>query len=509
MQPASAPDAPMLRARGISKSYPGVKSLDGVDMSVRHGEIMALLGENGAGKSTLMKVVAGATEADAGEILLDGQVRRWNGPQEAKRAGIRVIWQELVLFPDLSVAENIMIGNEPRGALGLINRRERRRLALESLQRLGHVLDPDRLVGTLSVADQQMVEIAKALVGDVRLLVLDEPTAVIAGHEVELLFDRLRSLRERGVAIIYISHRLEEIFAIADRVTVLKDGRLVGERDVAALDHRQLVAMMVGRPLSDIFPAKRRCPDGSPVALEARGLVSAPRLRDASLRLHQGEILGVAGMVGSGRTELAETLFGSRRAQAGEVLLSGQTVTAPSPARAIAEGVGFLTEDRKGEGLLMLLDIAANVTAPRLRDISGFWRLDRRAEQRIGGEAIARFAIAAPGPATAVRGLSGGNQQKVLFGRWVRSARRVLLLDEPTRGVDVGAKAEIYRIIHALAESGVAILVISSELPEIVGLCDRVLVMRDGLVMGEVEGREVTEEGIMRLATGAVVMAAA
>ena len=499
----------MLEARGISKSFPGVKSLDRVDFACRGGEIMALLGENGAGKSTLMKVVAGAYAPDEGEVAFAGQARRWAGPQDAKRAGIHVIWQELVLFPELTVAENILIGREPRNRLGLIDRRSVREQARELLARLGHQLDPDRRVGELSVADQQMVEIAKALVGEVKLLILDEPTAVIAGHEVELLFERLATLRRQGVAIVYISHRLEEIFRIADRVTVLKDGRLVGVRDVPGLDQRQLVAMMVGRPLADIFPPKRRVDPMAPVVLAVRDLASGRRLRRASFELRAGEILGVAGMVGSGRTELAETIFGSRPLDGGSVAVAGTAIARPTPAASIALGLGFLTEDRKGEGLLMLLDIAANVTAPELAAVTSRGLLDRGREQALGADAIRRFGVAAPGPSTGVRTLSGGNQQKVLFGRWARSAKRVLILDEPTRGVDVGAKVEIYRLIQELAATGVAVLVISSELPEVVGLCDRVLVMRDGVVTGEVEGADVTEEGIMHLATDALETAPA
>lgn len=489
----------MIELKGITKSFPGVKSLDGVDFEARAGEVHALLGENGAGKSTLIKTIAGAYTPDAGAIRFDGFERRWASPREAKKAGIHVIYQEHVLFPELSVAENIFIGDEPRTRMGLIDRKRLKEQAQEALLRLGHALDPDLPVKALSVADQQMIEIAKALAGDVKLLVLDEPTAVISGREAELLFERVRRLRDEGVCVIYISHRLEEIFALADRVTVLKDGRLVGMRSVDEIGREDLVAMMVGRRLADIYPPKRQAARGAPV-LTVRHLVSAPRVRDVSFDLYPGEVLGLAGLVGSGRSETAHAIFGSLPRDAGSVLLAGEPLTAGVPAEAIARGLGLLTEDRKGEGLLLRLDTAANVSAPTLDRFRSGWFLDRGKEVAAAREEIARFRIAVPGPRAGVSQLSGGNQQKILIGRWSRACRRVLILDEPTRGVDVGAKVEIYRIIHEVADAGVGVLVISSELPEIVGLCHRVLVMKEGGIAGTVEGPAVNEQAIMRLA---------
>ena len=491
----------MIQLRGITKTFPGVKSLDGVEFEARAGEIHALLGENGAGKSTLIKTIAGAYIPDEGTIDFDGETRAWSSPKEAKEAGIHVIYQELLLFPELTTAENIYAGALPRTRLGLVDTRAMCRGAEDILARLGHAIDPGALVSELTVADQQMVEIAKALVGDTKLLILDEPTAVISGREAELLFERVRHLRDEGVCIIYISHRLEEIFAIADRVTVLKDGKYVGTREIGEIDRDGLVSMMVGRELADIYPAKASPPADARVVLSVDDLRAPPRVRRVSFELRAGEILGLAGLVGAGRSEVAHALFGSIKRAGGTVLLDGEPFDDPTPRAAIDRGMGFLTEDRKGEGLMMLLDMSANVTAPALSRVAGRGGLDRSAEIAAGRAEIERFRIAVPSPTAGVDKLSGGNQQKVLFGRWTRTCRKVLILDEPTRGVDVGAKVEIYDIVRKLADEGVGVLVISSELSEVVGLCNRVLVMREGVLTGEVEGEAISEEAIMRLAT--------
>jgi ribose transport system ATP-binding protein/rhamnose transport system ATP-binding protein len=499
----------MIRLEGITKVFPGVKSLDSVNFEAKSGEIHALLGENGAGKSTLIKTMAGAYIPEEGSIHFDGEERKWSAPKEAKDAGIHIIYQELMLFPELTVAENIFIGEAPKKAFGMIDYTAMYAQAKDILNRLGHHLDPRALVKDLSVADQQMVEIAKALVGDTKLLVLDEPTAVISGREAELLFERVKRLRDEGVCIIYISHRLEEIFAIADRVTVLKDGQYVGTREIADLTRDQLVAMMVGRELEDIFPKKSLpVPDATPV-LTVRDLKSPPKVKDVSFDLYPGEILGLAGLVGAGRSEVAHAIFGSLPRTDGSVTLGGQALNTPTPRKAIDAGLGFLTEDRKGEGLMMLLDMAANVTAPVLPEFTTSIGIDRAHEVLAAEDEIKRFRIAIPGPKYGVHQLSGGNQQKILFGRWTRACRKVLILDEPTRGVDVGAKVEIYEIIKKLANEGVGILVISSELPEVVGLCTRVLVMREGLITGEVTGDDINEETIMGYATAGSDHAAA
>jgi len=490
----------MLRVRGISKSFPGVKSLQDIDFSANAGEIHALVGENGAGKSTLIKIISGAYAPDEGEIELDGRKVVWAGPREAQNAGIHVIYQELVLFPELTVAENVFINDQPLNRLGIIDYRLMESRADDVLRRLGAKIRVREKVKRLTVADQQMVEIARAFVGAVKVLILDEPTAVISGREVDLLFERLIALRATGVTIIYISHRLDEIFRIADRVTVLKDGVRVATRSVAEVNRDQLISMMVGRPLSDVFPPRRAFPSDAAILLRVEGISVGRRVQDASLTLRRGEILGLAGLVGSGRTELAQAIFGGLPFHAGRVAVEGKVFAQTSPRRSIEAGVGLLTEDRKGEGLLMHLSVAANIVAPQLDEIARGPFIDLRAENKIGAQEIARFQIAAPGPHAVVSGLSGGSQQKVLFSRWVRTCRRVLLLDEPTRGVDVGAKVEIYRIIRQLAEDGFGILLISSELPEIVGMCDRALVMCEGVIAGELVGSAITEEAIMTLA---------
>lgn len=490
----------MIELKNITKVFPGVKSLDAVNFEAKAGEIHALLGENGAGKSTLIKSIAGAYISEEGEIIFDGGKRTWESPKQAKDAGIHVIYQELMLFPELSVAENIFVGEEPRKAFGQIDHKEMRNRAREILDRLGHTLDPTETVKNLTVADQQMVEIAKALVGDTKLLVLDEPTAAISGREAALLFERVNNLKEQGVCIIYISHRLEEIFEIADRVTVLKDGQYVGTENIADIDEDRLVEMMVGRELSDIYPAKSKRADDVPV-LTVHDLSMAPRVKSANFELFPGEIVGLAGMVGSGRSETAHAIFGSMKRDAGSVTITGAPYNAPLPSKSIELGIGFLTEDRKGQGLLPLLDTAANIIAPSLAEISTNTVIDRDKERLIAENEIQRFSIAVPGPWSGVWNLSGGNQQKILFARWARVCHRVLILDEPTRGVDVGAKVEIYKMIRQLADEGIAILVISSELPEVVGLCSRVLVMREGVMTGELSGKDVNETAIMRLAT--------
>jgi ribose transport system ATP-binding protein len=484
----------------IEKRYPGVKSLDRVDFDVLEGEVHALVGENGAGKSTLSRIMNGATIPDGGTTAYLGEPVVWRSPRQARLAGIYTIHQELALFPELSVAENILIAGQPRGRFGLIDKRERLRRAGTVLAGLGANIAPQALVDELSVADQQMVEIAKALHSDAKLIIFDEPTASISGREVEALFRNIRSLRASGTSIVYISHRLEEIFAIADRITVLKDGKLVGTRKATEIDREGLIDMMIGRRLADIYPPRRRSAQGHHVVMTVDKLASGARVRDVTFSLRAGEILGLAGMVGSGRTELAHAIFGSAPIDFGVVTIEGKEVAAPSPKASIKLGIGFLTEDRKTQGLFPRLSVAQNIVAPALRDIARRGFLDGRVEKAIAVEQMRQYAIAAESHETRVLTLSGGNQQKLLFSRWSRVSNSVLILDEPTRGVDVGAKAEIYRIIRALAENGVGIMMISSELPELIGVADRVAVMSEGRIAGELSGSDITEEAIMRLA---------
>jgi ribose transport system ATP-binding protein len=491
----------MLTLTHISKSFPGVKALTDMHLDVRAGEIHALVGENGAGKSTLTKVIAGVHQPDDGQLEFDGEIAHWATPGAAKEAGIHVIYQEFVLFPHMTVAENIFIGHERRNTLGFVDHKQTRKDATELLLRLGVNIDPDTLVVELSVADQQMIEIAKAMVHKVKLLILDEPTAVISGKEVDLLFERLKALREDGVAIIYISHRLEEIFEICDRVTIIKDGCYVADHDVCSVDRNQLVSLMVGRDMSELFPAKASIDHIGETVLEARDISVAGRVHNASLQVFAGEVTALAGMVGAGRTELAMAIFGGLPMVSGEIEIGGTVFTHMTPAIAIREGIGLLTEDRKGQGLAMHLDIAANMTAADLASVTKLGFLNRPEEEAIAHDEIKSYQIACWGPRNPVVNMSGGNQQKVLVSRWARTCRKVLILDEPTRGVDVGAKAEIYRIMRALAQKGIGVLMISSELPEVIGMADRVFVMRDGNVTGELVGTDVTEEKIMHLAT--------
>jgi ABC-type sugar transport system ATPase subunit len=491
----------MLTLTGISKSFPGVRALSGVSLEVRSGEIHGLLGENGAGKSTLIKIIAGAYAPDAGEISFADAPARWSSPREAQQHGVHVVYQEFALFPQLSVAENIFIGHERCNRLGMVDHARTRREAKELLLKLGVSLNPSARVASLSVADQQMVEIARAMVHNVKLLVLDEPTAVIAGREVGLLFERLRRLRANGVSVLFISHRLDEVFAICDRVTVLKDGRLIGTRDIRDVTREHLISMMVGRDLGDLFPERPATTRTGRPVLRTEAVTVGDRVRDISIELRAGEIVALAGMVGAGRSELALGLFGALPISKGTIQVGDQRFTSISPAKAIKLGMGLVTEDRKSLGLAMLLDVAANITGPTLAEVTRQGLIDKRLESAIASREIERYRIVCRGPDAPIATMSGGNQQKVIVARWARICRSVLILDEPTRGIDIGAKAEIYRIMRNLADGGVAILMISSELTEVIGMADRVIVMREGRVTGELIDADVTEENIMHLAT--------
>ena len=489
----------MLKLTGVSKSFPGVRALRDVSFEIQPGEIHALVGENGAGKSTLIKTIAGAIRPEEGQVIFDGKPLD-GSPRETKARGIHVVYQEFVLFPHLTVAENLFMGQERRNALGLVDRRRMHRESKLLLEKIGVDVDPRRLVAKLAVADQQMVEIGRALVNRVKLLILDEPTAVIAGREVRLLFERLKALRADGVSILFVSHRLEEVFEICDRVTVMKDGVHVATRSTAGLSREDLVRMMVGRDLGALYPPKRTQQAGE-VVVSAIDVAVAPRVKSATIEIRRGEITALAGMVGSGRTELALALFGALPLSRGRIEINGASVGRLTPAAAIKMGVGMLTEDRKGQGLAMLLDVAANISAPFLEEFSESGLIDFRKEREAAAEQIENYRIACRGPNGPVATLSGGNQQKVILARWARSSKVLLILDEPTRGVDVGAKVEIYKIIRSLADGGIGVLMISSELTEVVGLADRVFTMREGVVTGELRGAEITEENIMHNAT--------
>jgi ribose transport system ATP-binding protein len=510
---ADAPDAdadaetmtdrpPALEMRGIDKSFPGVHALRSVDLEVGEGEIHGLVGENGAGKSTLIKILAGAYVRDAGEIRINGEIVDAASPNEMIGRGVAVIYQEPSLAPNLSVAENIFMGRLPTSRFGIV---DRRRLATDTTtvaERLGLDLDPGARVGSLSVARRQMVEIAKALSRDARLIVLDEPSAVLAEAELDGLIRVMRRLAEKGVAFIYISHRLNEVFRITDRVTVMKDGRVVATERTAAMDPDQLVRLMVGRDLGAIYGTRLDRPPGE-VALELTGLTRLGAFADIDLRVRAGEILGIAGLAGSGRTEVLRAIHGADPIDGGTVRVFGSEVAIRSPRDAIAHGIGLLTEDRKTDGLLLLQAVGVNVTISRMAEVApwGVIRLPR--ERRLVDGYIERLAIRTPSAWTRVRNLSGGNQQKVIFAKWLNARCRILLIDEPTRGVDVGAKREIHALLRGLAERGTAIVMVSSELPEVLAVSDRIVVMREGRITATLDANEATEERVMAHATRA------
>jgi inositol transport system ATP-binding protein len=499
---------PLLRMTGISKSFPGVRALDDVGLEVRAGECLALVGENGAGKSTLMKILSGVYPADAGSVEIDGQPVHPRNPSHAQTLGISIIYQEFNLFPNLSVEENIFIGREPNRA-GFVRRRVLRADALAFLSRLAVDLDPRAMVRDLSVAQQQMVEIAKALSLNASIVIMDEPTSALTETEATALFRIIRGLKEAGLGVIFIGHRLEEILAICDRVTVLRDGRNAGELDIAEATADRIVQMMVGRPVDDLYVESQRAAPG-PVVLAVRGLRRRGTAADASkvvlegidLDLRAGEVLGVAGLVGSGRTELARAIFGADRFDEGQILLDGAPVRIAGPQDAIRQGIALVPEDRKLQALVLPLSVRENISLPSLSRMSRLGFVHRQEERRLVDRFIGALRIRTPSQTQRVVNLSGGNQQKVVLAKWLAREPRVLIVDEPTRGIDIGAKAEVHALLRQLADSGVAVLMISSELPEILHMSDRVVVMRQGRIAGELQRGEATQERIMELATG-------
>lgn len=495
-------DEPLLLMRGISKSFPGVQALQDVALEVRAGEVHALVGENGAGKSTLMRILVGVHQRDAGEILLRGRTVEIPSPIHARTLGISIIHQELNQVPALSVAENIFLGREPRRGPGFVDYVEMYDRAGELLQELGLPIDPHRKVGSLTVAEQQLVEIAKALSVEADLLIMDEATAALTVKEIERLFQFIRDLRARGVGIIYITHRLEEIFRIADRVTVLRDGRYVATYPIGEVTMDDLIRLMVGRHLDEKFP-KEAVPRGEPV-LEVRGLTTEGLFEDVTLTLHRGEIVGIAGLVGSGKTHVAHAIFGATPIDAGEIWLEGRPVTIRSPQDAIAHGIGLVTEDRKRLGLVLGMNVRDNITLPVLPELARAGFVNRSREDDLVQEAVQELDMAVASPEQLVRQLSGGTQQKVVVAKWLQTHAKVLLLGEPTRGIDVGAKVEMYRLMVALAGRGVGILMISSELPEILGMSDRILVMHEGRITGVFTREQASQEAILASATGRV-----
>ena len=499
----------ILQMRGIIKDFPGVRALDDVTFQVQRGEVMALVGENGAGKSTLMKILSGVYPQYQGEIALDGDVRRFAGTREAEAAGVAIIHQELNLIPGLSVAENIFLGREPTRRLpGIVDWRTMRAEARKLLSRLDLSLDPRTLIRDCSIGQQQMVEIAKALSLNARIIVMDEPTSALTEHEIEQLFTIIRQLHGHGVTVVYISHKIDEIFAIADRVTVLRDGATVGTKPVGEVDHNAVVAMMVGRELTQMYPT--RAAEPGRVLLEVEGWSvedpvkrGAHLVRDISFVVRAGEIVGLAGLMGSGRSELVESLFGAPKGRAtGEAKIDGKPLDTRAPSRTIRQGLALVTEDRKRTGLVLGMSVGKNISMASLRELCRMGVINFRAERQLVEKQISGLRLKTPSVQTIINNLSGGNQQKAVVAKWLATEPRVLIVDEPTRGIDVGAKAEIYRIMNDLTAAGIGILMVSSELPEILGMSDRVLVLHEGRLAGDLARAQATQEKVMFLATG-------
>ena len=489
----------ILEMRNISKSFGGVNALRDVSFQCRPGTVHALVGENGAGKSTLIKILAGALLPDSGEIIFKGQKHQSFSTRKALNSGISVIYQELALVSQMTVAENIFLGREPRKYFGIVDKKRLKIEAKKLLKQLGFEVDMDMEVGEMTVAYQQMVEIAKALSKNADLIIMDEPSAILAGHELDQLFLIIESLKKRGVTIIYISHRLEEVFRIANEVTILKDGQLVGTKPIKDLSRGELVKMMVGRTLEEVFPVSLN-QLGNPV-LQVEEISTKTILNQVSFNLREGEILGVAGMVGSGRTELARAIFGADPLTSGTIKIKGQDVVFKNPADAIRSKISLVPEDRKNHGLFTKLSILNNITLPILSKISRWGFTDKKQENEIVERERQIHSIDMTSGNQEVQYLSGGNQQKVVLSKSLQTIPEVIIMDEPTRGVDVGAKFEIYQLIRQLNKDGIAILMISSELPEILGLSDRILVMREGKIVAELTPNETNEEMIIEFAT--------
>jgi ABC-type sugar transport system ATPase subunit len=489
---------PALEMRDITKSFAGNRVLAGVSLRAAAGEVHALVGENGAGKSTLMKILAGVHQPDGGEMLVEGRPVRFPRPADALAHGVAMIYQELSLAPHLTVAENIFLGREPLrfAPLGVVDGRELNERARRLLAGHGFRLNPRAVVGRLSAADRQLVEITRATAEARRLIVMDEPTSSLTVHEAKELFRLIRDLKRRGLAVIYISHRLEELDEVADRLTILRDGREVYEGAWGEISHDEIIRHMAGRELKEIFPPRDAERGGA--VLRVEGLTRAGKFEGVTFEARAGEVVGLAGLAGAGRTELVEAIFGAQPADSGLVSLDGVPLVSNSPARSVGLGLGLLTEDRKRTGLCLNQTLASNLTLANVRALVEGWRLRRGREREAAREYVERLHVRPPDPEKIVGRLSGGNQQKVLLGRWLFAGSRVFLLDEPTRGVDVAARAEIYRAVNRLAEGGAAVVMVSSDLPELLGMADRILVMRRGRLVAELDARRATQEEVLR-----------
>ena len=492
---------PLLQMEQISKSYPGVQALKAVNFEVAPGEIHALVGENGAGKSTLMKVLTGAEPSDSGQIIWKNQTIHIAAPGDAQALGISMIHQELSLIPHLTVGQNIFLGREAKAGIpGFIDWKKLYSEAQKLLDRLNVGVDARIEVRHLSIAQQQMVEVAKALSLNADLIAMDEPTSALTDRETEVLFRVMRSLKAEGVSLIFISHRLEEVFEISDRITTLRDGSFIGTKEASTLSESQVVNMMVGRELGDLYPKANRTRQG--VILQTANLQDGKELKGIDLALYKGEILGIAGLVGAGRTALAETVFGIRQATGGEIKVNGKAVKVSSPGRAIKLGMGLVPEDRKLQGVFLNLAVKDNIYISAMNQVTAWGFINIRKANRLAQNLVKKLGVRTPGLGQRIRNLSGGNQQKVVIARWLTINPRLLILDEPTRGIDIGAKAEIHSLMSDLAAKGMGILMISSELPEVLNISDRILVMREGRVTAEFSRDEATQDKIMLAATG-------
>lgn len=489
-----------IRMDHIHKAFGQNKVLEGVDIHIRGGEIHALMGENGAGKSTLMNILTGLHKKDQGTITIDGVERTFDNPKEAEEFGIAFIHQELNIWPEMTVLENLFINKEPITSFGLIQTNKMKAVAKRQFDRLAISIPLHKEAGKCSVGEQQMIEIAKALMTDAKVIIMDEPTAALTDREIEKLFDVIRSLKKSGVSIVYISHRMEEIFTICDTITVMRDGRTVDTTPIPETNFNDVVRKMVGRELTDRFPERTSNP--GEIILEVKGLTRKGVFENVSFQVREGEIVGVAGLMGAGRTEIMRTIFGLDGRYEGDILVAGKNVTVKNPNQAVELGLGFITEDRKEEGLILDFSIKDNIVLPSLFSFTKNGLIKDKQEEEFVELLIKRLTIKTESAMTSAKNLSGGNQQKVVIAKWIGIGPKVLILDEPTRGVDVGAKREIYQLMNELTDRGVAIIMVSSELPEVLGMSDRVIVIHEGRVSGEVTGKEATQEKIMTLATG-------
>lgn len=487
----------MIELKNVSKKFPGVLALDNVRFDLKPGEVHVLLGENGAGKSTLIKILSGLYTATSGEIYVDGKLRNFSGPKDADEAGIATIYQELNLCENLNIAENIFLGRLPRTA-GLVDRKKLHQMAQEELQKLNLDYDTHTIVGSLGVAQKQMVEIVKAVSRNTRILIMDEPTAVLTEREIDELFEVVHLLKAKGVGIIYISHRLQELAEIADRITVLRDGCYIETCEMGDKDLDALVRLMVGRDISAKFPPRNS--QIGDVIFRAENISTSDKLSNVSFELRAGEIVGLAGLVGSGRTELARAIFGADKRSGGRIYVDGKEVEMTSPKAAIQNGLGFLTEERKADGLILISSIAENVVLASHQQLKKGPVADLKRQAQVTEEYVQKIRIKTPSIKQRAVNLSGGNQQKVILAKWMCANARIVIFDEPTRGIDVGAKTEVYNLMNQMVSEGACILMISSELPEIIGMSDRVLVMHEGTISGEVRKEDISQERILSLA---------